>query len=164
MRVTIPRCALVVALLAIASCRLESRSITPPYLRARPIKYSTKASGTMYLVGARMSVLTCTLPQPRGRDSNPKKFEYGAMCVRCSPILIRQLPLMTAANAAKLSYNPFILLVGAPEGIRTPDLCLRRAALYPAELRAPRTRTSPVNSETAPRGNGRRPCRSRRGP
>ena len=24
---------------------------------------------------------------------------------------------------------------GAPEGIRTPDLCLRRAALYPAELR-----------------------------
>jgi hypothetical protein len=25
---------------------------------------------------------------------------------------------------------------GAPEGIRTPDLCLRRAALYPAELRA----------------------------
>ena len=28
---------------------------------------------------------------------------------------------------------------GAPEGIRTPDLCLRRAALYPAELRAPLT-------------------------
>jgi hypothetical protein len=26
--------------------------------------------------------------------------------------------------------------IGAPEGIRTPDLCLRRAALYPAELRA----------------------------
>lgn len=25
---------------------------------------------------------------------------------------------------------------GAPEGIRTPDLCLRRATLYPAELRA----------------------------
>ena len=25
---------------------------------------------------------------------------------------------------------------GAPEGIRTPGLCLRRAALYPAELRA----------------------------
>jgi hypothetical protein len=30
-----------------------------------------------------------------------------------------------------------IEIVGAPEGIRTPDLCLRRAALYPAELRAP---------------------------
>ena len=26
---------------------------------------------------------------------------------------------------------------GAPEGIRTSDLCLRRATLYPAELRAP---------------------------
>ena len=25
---------------------------------------------------------------------------------------------------------------GAPEGIRTPDLCLRRETLYPAELRA----------------------------
>jgi hypothetical protein len=30
----------------------------------------------------------------------------------------------------------FIGKFGAPEGIRTPDLCLRRAALYPAELRA----------------------------
>src|SRR3954470_22194797 len=29
-------------------------------------------------------------------------------------------------------------ITGAPEGIRTPDLCLRRAALYPAELRARR--------------------------
>src|SRR4051812_36129727 len=29
-------------------------------------------------------------------------------------------------------------IIGAPEGIRTPDLCLRRAALYPAELRARR--------------------------
>ena len=28
-------------------------------------------------------------------------------------------------------------LSGAPEGIRTPGLCLRRAALYPAELRVP---------------------------
>ena len=43
---------------------------------------------------------------------------------------------MTAANAAKAGYNQLILLSGAPEGIRTPDLCLRRAALYPAELRA----------------------------
>ena len=41
-------------------------------------------------------------------------------------ILIRQLPLMTATNAAKAGHNPLILLSGAPEGIRTPDLCLRR--------------------------------------
>src|SRR5580698_1468503 len=43
---------------------------------------------------------------------------------------------MTAANAAKIGDNLLIVLAGAPEGIRTPDLCLRRAALYPAELRA----------------------------
>ena len=30
----------------------------------------------------------------------------------------------------------FITIIGAPETIRTFDLCLRRAALYPAELRA----------------------------
>src|SRR5450755_242940 len=28
-------------------------------------------------------------------------------------------------------------MIGAPETIRTSDLCLRRATLYPAELRAP---------------------------
>ena len=37
--------------------------------------------------------------------------------------------------------NPWICrlifeLIGAPERIRTSDLCLRRATLYPAELRA----------------------------
>ena len=31
-----------------------------------------------------------------------------------------------------------LLIFGAPEGIRTPGLCLRRAALYPAELRVRR--------------------------
>ena len=30
----------------------------------------------------------------------------------------------------------FVGKFGAPEGIRTSDLCLRRATLYPAELRA----------------------------
>gem|GEM_PF-4262420 len=32
----------------------------------------------------------------------------------------------------------YLFIVGAPERIRTSDLCLRRAALYPAELRAHR--------------------------
>lgn len=40
----------------------------------------------------------------------------------------RQIPKGPAMRA--------LLVSGAPEGIRTPDLCLRRAALYPAELRA----------------------------
>src|SRR5579863_5301205 len=43
---------------------------------------------------------------------------------------------ITPSNDAKSSSKPLISLIGAPEGIRTPDLCLRRAALYPAELRA----------------------------
>src|ERR1700722_1136288 len=30
-----------------------------------------------------------------------------------------------------------LAVTGAPETIRTSDLCLRRATLYPAELRAP---------------------------
>jgi hypothetical protein len=37
-----------------------------------------------------------------------------------APISIRQLPLMSAANAAKAGYNSLILLSGAPEGIRIP--------------------------------------------
>jgi hypothetical protein len=44
-------------------------------------------------------------------------------------ILIRQLPLMTATNAAKAGHNPLILLSGAPEGIRTLDPTLVRLCL-----------------------------------
>src|ERR1700681_3374757 len=64
--------------------------------------------------------------RPRGFEFRPNR----------SADFDRQLPLISAANAAKAGYNVLILLSGAPEGIRTPDLCLRRAALYPAELRA----------------------------
>jgi hypothetical protein len=33
---------------------------------------------------------------------------------------------MTVATVAKYTIKSLILLIGAPEGIRTPDLCLRR--------------------------------------
>jgi hypothetical protein len=56
--------------------------------------------------------------------AHPTGFEFLPQIA--APILTRQLPLMTAANAAKAGYNSLILLSGAPEGIRTPDLCLRR--------------------------------------
>ena len=36
------------------------------------------------------------------------------------------LPLITAAHAANCPANLLILFAGAPEGIQTPDLCLRR--------------------------------------
>ena len=38
--------------------------------------------------------------------------------------------------AVVLAYWPEGRIYGPPERIRTSDLCLRRAALYPAELRA----------------------------
>ena len=41
---------------------------------------------------------------------------------------------VSAVTPAGLNFDK----IGAPEGIRTPGLCLRRAALYPAELRVPR--------------------------
>ncbi len=58
---------------------------------------------------------------------------------------------LVRANSSQLASEYFLDLMviekhpalqriggGAPERIRTSDLCLRRAALYPAELRAPR--------------------------
>ena len=47
----------------------------------------------------------------------------------------RPAALITAADAAIGGFK-LLKLLGAPEGIRTSDLCLRRATLYPAELRA----------------------------
>ena len=47
------------------------------------------------------------------------------------PVLVMIGSVLEAANATKTISN------GAPETIRTSDLCLRRATLYPAELRAP---------------------------
>ena len=46
-----------------------------------------------------------------------------------------QIPNRRYEKGPYLTAGPFFVY-GAPEGIRTPDLCLRRAALYPAELRA----------------------------
>jgi len=52
-------------------------------------------------------------------------------------------PWFEAKYSIQLSYgrmffvlNIFILLVGAPEKIRTPDPLVRSQVLYPAELRA----------------------------
>src|SRR6516162_5127841 len=36
-----------------------------------------------------------------------------------------------------LDFSEIVEIAGAPGEIRTHDLCLRRAALYPAELRVP---------------------------
>ena len=41
-------------------------------------------------------------------------------------------------SIARIVYSLYGYISGAPERIRTSDLCLRRAALYPAELRVRR--------------------------
>src|SRR3954452_9606509 len=51
---------------------------------------------------------------------------------------IAQQDETSSAAYLLLTRFRFTAETGAPEGIRTPDLCLRRAALYPAELRARR--------------------------
>jgi hypothetical protein len=48
--------------------------------------------------------------------AHPTGFEFLPQIA--APISIRQLPLMSAANAAKAGYNSLILFSGAPEGIR----------------------------------------------
>jgi hypothetical protein len=50
-------------------------------------------------------------------------------------------------------------LNGAPEGIRTPGLCLRRAALYPAELRVQSARAPSVPLQYAEASGNRRRLR-----
>src|SRR6266436_5479525 len=50
-----------------------------------------------------------------------------------------------------------LILLGAPEGIRTSDLCLRRATLYPAELRALRAIQYLIDGPGAT-GAGRKPA------
>ncbi len=56
---------------------------------------------------------------------------------RCGPRLERRFESgPQTPHYAKRDHECPFLRNGAPERIRTSDLCLRRAALYPAELRA----------------------------
>ena len=43
-------------------------------------------------------------------------------------------PAWIAENSASIRVS--VVFIGAPGGIRTPDLLIRSQALYPAELRA----------------------------
>ena len=60
-------------------------------------------------------------------------------CARSSPL---------RAQKRRVLACPVLYRAGAPEGIRTSDLCLRRATLYPAELRARNSQNSPLDSES----------------
>ena len=48
---------------------------------------------------------------------------------------IEMRPLLAGPSSLLSLYREAIEKIGAPDTIRTCDLCLRRATLYPAELR-----------------------------
>jgi hypothetical protein len=59
------------------------------------------------------------------------------------------------AKALKLLYGLSLSMGnGAPDRIRTCDLCLRRAALYPAELRVPDASLAEYNRGFNGKGTG----------
>ena len=64
----------------------------------------------------------------------------------------------TIWRSSQLSYTHHI--PGAPEGIRTPDLLLRRQLLYPAELLAPKNFPHPGSNLTLERVMGIEPTLS----
>src|SRR4029453_14125813 len=61
-------------------------------------------------------------------------------------------PLKPSAIPAYASFRLLAAAFGAPDRIRTCDLCLRRATLYPTELRVPRR---PNLAKGSIRSNGR---------
>ena len=60
-----------------------------------------------------------------------------------------QLTDIDVETICKLGINALFLLskFGDPGGIRTPDLCFRKALLYPAELRGLKSRLSQAFAE-----------------
>src|SRR6266849_1440588 len=78
----------------------------------------------------------------------------GCLSLETARLLTRCLPEQIGAVAKNRDVPDFI---GAPDTIRTCDLCLRRATLYPAELRVRRGSFSRLA------GPRQRPCRGRLG-
>ena len=76
----------------------------------------------------------CTCPSRKF----PCKHSLALMWMRADRFAPRGGPRRTALPGAS-GDDGADFETGAPEEIRTPDLCLRRATLYPAELRAPRS-------------------------
>src|SRR5579883_152511 len=66
---------------------------------------------------------------PAGSGFAAGTEEHATICPNTVFAMLPQISALSRRAAKSLKS-------GAPEGIRTPDLCLRRATLYPAELRA----------------------------
>ncbi len=82
------------------------------------------------------------LARPRGLLGTSCPSPFGPPLARRSAALLRRssnlkrFELTPGHKDTKKARKGPVLCPGAPERIRTSDLCLRRAALYPAELRA----------------------------
>ena len=69
---------------------------------------------------------------------------------------------MRMLSVGYISVDYFSLMIsGAPERIRTSDLCLRRAALYPAELRVRRAAFAASGTSNEPLAVTDTSCRGR---
>jgi site-specific DNA recombinase len=103
-------------------------SITPQALKTSPGKLASVCGLNLAATAA-----TTSARSPSASRWTRKKFASWARkaccCARSSP---------PQAQKRQALECPVLYRSGAPERIRTSDLCLRRAALYPAELRAHR--------------------------
>ena len=103
-------------------------SITPQALKtfARQARKRMRTAAGGY----RRDYLRALRPTRRSRRARTSRQSWGRKANCCVP----SSPLQ--AQKRRVLACPVLYRSGAPEGIRTPDLCLRRATLYPAELRA----------------------------
>ncbi len=71
-----------------------------------------------------------------GCEQRTRNTVGGSPTIRCWPRLKLLLtPCLPDNQSREAKYEQILDLTGAPDTIRTCDLCLRRATLYPAELR-----------------------------
>ena len=124
----------------ISSARFDRRRSDRPADDRQPVAIDD-ADEAAYIGGSR----SCN--EGEGNGYGEEEVHWAILLERTvslCPGLCQQAPRFLPRSAAGCRYpqagavrnpNPFKGKVGAPEGIRTPGLCLRRAALYPAELR-----------------------------
>ena len=119
--------------------RLRSRQSPSKTARQLPGLSTTpcvepSSTGDARRRGARVTGTAYQIPKPDATQLKPKMVQFLA------PIQLKSLARRQNCKAAESAANrrsPRSMIgAGAPDRIRTCGLCLRRATLYPAELRA----------------------------
>ena len=101
------------------------RSLRRPAGGLRRSGSATRAMHGAFTIGLKQSatdLVTCGVEKRRPLDSM---------------LALTQASLRSDQSSPMIASISLRMCVGAPDRIRTCDLCLRRAALYPAELRVP---------------------------